>query len=221
MKLQKNGIATIGLIFITVLAAFQYVFLQNVPDTVSTFAFVCVTNVIGLLILSIVRVKKLKAITKRTLLKGALFAVELIGFNFFLLLGSRHLDAVIISSLVSLYFVFITPILLLWFCQALRCRGLIRMMKPTKKGRPANMIQESLASVVNMNDMEVCSVVDNDILCRYKTKSIYQLNDKRRCQIALELIHDCHINAIQAARCVAIPVSMLPDEYRPRKLRAY
>ena len=113
MKLQKNGIATIGLIFITVLAAFQYVFLQNVPDTVSTFAFVCVTNVIGLLILSIVRVNKLKAITKRTLLKGALFAVELIGFNFFLLLGSRHLDAVIISSLVSLYFVFITPILLL------------------------------------------------------------------------------------------------------------
>ena len=76
MKLQKNGIATIGLIFITVLAAFQYVFLQNVPDTVSTFAFVCVTNVIGLLILSIVRVKKLKAITKRTLLKGALASIS-------------------------------------------------------------------------------------------------------------------------------------------------
>ena len=77
------------------------------------------------------------------------------------------------------------------------------------------------ASVVNMNDLEVCSVVDNDILGRYKTKSIYQLNDKRRCQIALELINDCHINAIQAARCVAIPISILPDEYRPRKFRAY
>ena len=77
------------------------------------------------------------------------------------------------------------------------------------------------ASVVNMNDLEVCSVVDNDILGRYKTKSIYQLSDKRRCQIAQELIQDCHINATQAARCVAIPPSILPEEYRPKKFRVY
>ena len=77
------------------------------------------------------------------------------------------------------------------------------------------------SSVVNMNDMDVCSLVDKDILGRYKGKSIYQVNDKRRCQIALELIHDCHINAIQASRCVAIPVSFLPKEYRPKKLRSY
>ena len=77
------------------------------------------------------------------------------------------------------------------------------------------------ASVVNMNDLQVCSVVDNDILGRYKSKSVYQLTDKRRCQIALELIQDCHINAFQAARCVALPVSFLPDEFRPKKLRSY
>ncbi len=114
MKLQKQGFATLGLIFITVLAAIQYVFLQNVPDTVPSFAFVCITNVIGLLILGAVRVKKLAEIKKGTLLKGLLFGSELIGFNVFLLLGSRHLDAVIISSVVSLYFVFITPIMLLF-----------------------------------------------------------------------------------------------------------
>ena len=113
MKTQKQGLATFGLIIITFLAAIQYVFLQNVPNAVSTFAFICVTNVIGLVILGLTQIKKLFTIRRHTLLKGILFAVELTGFNFFLLLGSRHLDAVIISSVVSLYFVFITPLLLL------------------------------------------------------------------------------------------------------------
>ena len=53
MKLQKQGLATIGLIFITVLAAIQYIFLQNVPDTVSTFAFLSITNLIGFLIMAV------------------------------------------------------------------------------------------------------------------------------------------------------------------------
>lgn len=113
MKLGKQGIATIGLIFITFLAAIQYVFLANVPDTVSTFAFVCITNAIGLLVLGITQIKKIVRIRKTTLKKGVLFALELTGFNFFTLLGSRDLDAVIISSVVSLYFVFVTPLLLL------------------------------------------------------------------------------------------------------------
>jgi len=113
MKLQKQGIATIGLIFITFLAAIQYVFLRNVPDTVSTFSFVCLTNLIGLVILGLARPKKVLSIPAKTLKKGILFAVELTGFSFFLLLGSRHMDAVVSSSVVSLYFVFITPMLLL------------------------------------------------------------------------------------------------------------
>ena len=111
MNLRKQTMATLGLVLITILAAIQYVFLQNVPDTVSTFAFVCVTNVIGFVILGALQFRKLAAISRRTLLKGILFAAELIGFNSFLLLGSRHLDAVVISSVVSFYFVFITPIL--------------------------------------------------------------------------------------------------------------
>ncbi len=113
MKQQKQFWPTLGLIFITFLAAIQYVFLQNVPDTVSTFSFVCITNVIGILILGIAQIKKIVHIGKNTLKKGIFFALELTGMNFFILLGSRHLDAVIISSVVSLYFVFITPMLLL------------------------------------------------------------------------------------------------------------
>ena len=113
MKLKKQGIATIGLIFITFLAAIQYVFLRNVPDSVSTFSFVCITNLIGLVILGLARPKKILSIPGKTIKKGILFAVELTGFSFFLLLGSQHMDAVVTSSVVSLYFVFITPMLLL------------------------------------------------------------------------------------------------------------
>ncbi len=113
MKLGRQGLATLGLIFITVLAAIQYIFLQNVPDTVSTFAFVCITNVIGVVVLSVFQLKKLISFRRVTLQKGILFALELTGFSFFSLLGSRHMDAVIISSVISLYFVFITPLLLI------------------------------------------------------------------------------------------------------------
>ena len=113
MKLQKQGLATLGLICITFLAALQYVFLRNVPKTVPDFAFICVTNVIGLAILGVTQIKKVLTLKKKTVLKGVLLAVELIGFNFFLLIGSRDMDSVITSSVVSLYFVFVTPILLL------------------------------------------------------------------------------------------------------------
>ena len=114
MKTHRQSLATIGLIFITFLAAIQYVFLQNVPETVSSFSFVFITNVIGILVLGLARFKKLLHIPKKTLLKGILFAVELLGFNLFTLLGSRNMDAVIISSVISLYFVFVTPLLLLF-----------------------------------------------------------------------------------------------------------
>ena len=113
MKQHKELWATLGLLFITFLAAIQYVFLRNVPSSVSSFAFVCITNVIGLVILGLLQIKKVVRIKGKTLKKGIILAFELTGMNFFILLGSRHLDAVIISSTVSLYFVFITPILLL------------------------------------------------------------------------------------------------------------
>ena len=113
MKLQKQGFATIGLIFITVLTAIQYVFLSNVPSTVSSFSFVFLTNIIGIVILGVFGFKTLMKTRRRTMLKGILFAAELLGFNVFTILGSRDMDPVVISSVLSLYFVFVTPLLLL------------------------------------------------------------------------------------------------------------
>ena len=109
----KSDMATIGLIFITVLAAIQYVFLRGVPESVSTFSFMFVTNLIGLVILGVAQFKKIKGISRDTLKKGFIFALELMGFNFFTIMGSKGLDAVITSSVLSLYFIFVTPLLLL------------------------------------------------------------------------------------------------------------
>ncbi|MCM1135219.1 MAG: hypothetical protein NC400_06540, partial [Clostridium sp.] len=111
--MNKRRLATAGLIAITFLSAIQYVFLQNVPETVSTFAFICVTNIIGALLLGAAQFKKLFSIKGGTMKKGVILAIELIGFNFFTLLGTRNMDAVIVSSVISLYFIFITPLLLI------------------------------------------------------------------------------------------------------------
>lgn len=111
--MTKKRLSTLGLVFITFLSAIQYVFLQNVPDTVSTFFFIFVTNLIGLVLLGATQLKKLRTISRETMKKGFIFGMELTGFNFFLLIGSRSLDPVIISSVVSMYFMFIPPMLIL------------------------------------------------------------------------------------------------------------
>lgn len=112
-KMGVKGVATAGLLFITFLAAIQYVFLANVPESLSAYSFVFITNLIGMAILFVTRIKHIFLIRKKTLLKGAFFAFLLTGFNLFTLLGSRGMDSVAVSSVVSLYFVFVTPILLL------------------------------------------------------------------------------------------------------------
>lgn len=111
--MKKERLSTLGLLLITVWAAMQYIFLQNIPDTVSTFCTLCITNLVGLAILGVTQLRKLKKIQKATLIKGSILAIELCCFNFFLLLGSRNMDSVVISSVASMYFVFVTPLLLL------------------------------------------------------------------------------------------------------------
>lgn len=112
--MSKQQLSTIGLLFITFLSAIQYVFLSNVPDDISTFSFLCITNLVGFAIAGILRFKKLITISKSTLAKGLLFAIELTGVNFFMILGSRNTDSVVISSVLSMYFIFITPILVMF-----------------------------------------------------------------------------------------------------------
>lgn len=113
LKITKEHSSSIWLFIITVWAALQFIFLQNIPDTVSTFSFVFITNIIGVVFLSAARTKKIKLINKKLILKGFLLSAELIGFNFFMIIGSKGMDSVSASSVASMYFVFVTPLLLI------------------------------------------------------------------------------------------------------------
>lgn len=111
--MKRERIATAGLLLITCWSAVQYIFLQNVAGDIPNFLFLGLTNLIGLITLVVIRIRKIKEIEFKSLQRGAILALELCGFNLFLLLGSRHLNAVIISGAVSMYFVFVVPILML------------------------------------------------------------------------------------------------------------
>lgn len=99
--------ASFSLYAITFFAAIQYVFLTNVPDTVSTFAFLAITNLVGFIITLAVFFGELKRLDRKQVLQSFVLSLELIGFNLFLLLGSRGTSATATAAVMSSYFVFI------------------------------------------------------------------------------------------------------------------
>ncbi len=107
--------ANISLYFITFFAAVQYAFLANVPDTVSTFAFLSVTNLIGFLILLCVFFRELSRLDKKQVTQSIILSLELFGFNVFLMLGSRGTSATVVACVLSAYFAFIVLISFLVF----------------------------------------------------------------------------------------------------------
>ncbi len=107
--------ANISLYSITFFAAVQYAFLANVPDTVSTFAFLSVTNLIGFLILLCVFFRELSRLDKKQVTQSIVLSLELFGFNVFLMLGSRGASATIVACVLSAYFAFIVLISFLVF----------------------------------------------------------------------------------------------------------
>ena len=104
-KLEAN----ISLFIITFFAAIQYPFLQGVPDTVSHFAFLCITNLIGFLLTLAVFASELFRVDKKQIVQSLVLSLELFGFNVFLLLGSS-VGATVSACVLSAYFV-LMPVL--------------------------------------------------------------------------------------------------------------
>lgn len=102
--------ASFSLYAITFFAAIQYVFLANVPETVSTFAFLAITNLIGFLITFAVFFQELKRMDRKQVLQSFVLSLELVGFNLFLLFGSRGTSATVTACILSSYFVFVVII---------------------------------------------------------------------------------------------------------------
>ncbi len=99
--------ANLSLLMITFFAAIQYVFLTNVPETVSNFAFLTITNLIGFGIALAVFWGELFRINKKQLLQSVILSAELFGFNLFVLLGTSGVSATVSSCVLSVYFIFI------------------------------------------------------------------------------------------------------------------
>ncbi len=113
MSIGKERTATLLLILFTVFAATQRVIMYNVPNADPSFAFLGISNLIGFLVLLLVKVVKGKTISRSAVKKGFILAVLSFFFNLFLTLGLRGGNLVTASSVMSLSFIFVTPILLI------------------------------------------------------------------------------------------------------------
>lgn len=112
-KLEAN----VSLFIITFFAAIQYPFLAGVPDSVSHFSFLCITNLIGFLLTLALFFSELFRIDKKQVIQSLYLAGLLFGFNIFLLLGSSGIGATVSACVLSGYFVFIPVLGLILFKQ--------------------------------------------------------------------------------------------------------
>lgn len=56
-----------------------------------------------------------------------------------------------------------------------------------------------------MQDMDVCRLIDKDLLPAYGLRSVYQLNDTQRLRIARQLSYEFHLPEHQIRRCLVCP----------------
>lgn len=99
--------ANISLLIITFLASIHYVFLAGVPDSVSHFAFLCVTNFVGFAILLAFFLGELFRLDIQQVLQSLILSSELVAFNFLMLLGVSGSSSTVTAAVLSSYFVFV------------------------------------------------------------------------------------------------------------------
>ncbi|WP_304508676.1 DMT family transporter [Anaerotignum sp.] len=106
--------SNIVLFSITLCWASSYIFMKNIPNSMSTFAYLTITTGIASIILGIVFFKRLMEFNREILLKSFLMAVILCGNLIFERLGVASIPASTASFISSLNIV-IVPIILLFF----------------------------------------------------------------------------------------------------------
>ena len=112
-KLEAN----ISLFIITFFAAIQYVFLAWVPESVSDFAFLCITNLAGFLMALAFFWGELSRLDWKQIGQSLVLSAELVAFNVFLLLGVAGVGPTVTAAVLSTYFVFIVALSALLFRQ--------------------------------------------------------------------------------------------------------
>lgn len=110
---MNKTFAHLTLISVTICWSIQYIFFKNIPEDISTFFFLALTNFIGFFIVISLFPRKLLQITKNLLLNCAMFGALLFIFNILLIVGSRKIEIASTAFLASAYIIFM-PIVL-WF----------------------------------------------------------------------------------------------------------
>lgn len=106
--------ASFVLLSVTFFWGIQYMFLGNIPDGISTFAFLTLTNAIGFVLVASVFYKEFLRITKKLVWKSFLTAVLLFGFNVLLTMGSRAMETSTASFLAAAYIIFIPGVMVVF-----------------------------------------------------------------------------------------------------------
>ena len=107
--------ANVSLFIITFFAAIQYVFLKNIPDTISHFAYLTITNGIGFVLVFMVFFGELLRLDKAQIFQSFLLSLELFAYNIFMLLGTTKVDATVSACVLSSNFMFIPLLNLILF----------------------------------------------------------------------------------------------------------
>lgn len=119
-KLEAN----LALLSVTFFWGIQYIFFGNIPDDISTFAFMALTNGIGFVILAAVFFDELRKLTRKIIKNGLLLAVLLFGANLLITAGSRSLDASTASFFAAANIVFV-PVFMLFFGKKVSAHNLV------------------------------------------------------------------------------------------------
>ena len=99
--------ANLSLLAITFLATVQYIFLAGVPDDLSNFAFLSITNLIGFFMALSFFFGELFRLDIIQLKQSAILSLELIGCHFFMMMGLQDIATAAASSILASYFVFV------------------------------------------------------------------------------------------------------------------
>ena len=106
--------SNIILFSITLCWASSYIFIKNIPEAISVFAYVTLTSTVASIILALVFVKRIKEFDKRILWRSLILAMIICGNLVFEKLGVSKIPASTASFIASLNIVFV-PLLLLIF----------------------------------------------------------------------------------------------------------
>ncbi len=109
--------ANISLLAITFFSAVQFVFLDGVPNNISPFGFLCITNFVGFLLTVVFFTDEIKRIDFEHIKQGIILSVELIVFNIAYLAGVKWLGANEATAVQQIYFIFVVMFIILFYKQ--------------------------------------------------------------------------------------------------------